>query len=166
MATDKQKTKVQFLIEKDYDENDKETFVENHVFAYFPDDVYNHDNRRTCYAHIGQHSGCHPKYAKECKEATPEQYNDLKIELEGLGYSLEIVGGVPLTIKNKKLTYDDIKIGGEVWLSWPYNGSKGIVKQIQNFSCMEIDEPIFHVQMGFVSFHFGLKYILKYYINE
>jgi hypothetical protein len=44
---------------------------------------------RTCYSHIGQHSACHPDYAKECKEAT--DYQELKEELESIGYSLNIL---------------------------------------------------------------------------
>jgi hypothetical protein len=77
------KTKVLFLIEQEEDCDD--------VFAYFPEEVHN-GIIMTCYAHIGQHSACHPDYARDCKEATPEQYNDLKEELEkSVGYELEIL---------------------------------------------------------------------------
>lgn len=91
------KTKVLFLIDKPVDEftGKDEKIVGGEVFAYFPEMIhsfnwYSPDNM-TCYSHIGQHSACHPDYAKECKEATPEQYNDLKRELEGLGYELEVL---------------------------------------------------------------------------
>lgn len=62
-------------------------------FAFFPNDRYNHHERGvfTSYAHIGQHSACHIDYAKECEPATPEQYSELKTELEGIGYKLNIL---------------------------------------------------------------------------
>lgn len=83
------KTKVKFLIEKPEDNYSGE------VFAFFPDDNYTNfsTDTKTCYAHTGQHSACHIDYAGECKEATPEQYNDLKNELTGIGYKLEILTG-------------------------------------------------------------------------
>jgi hypothetical protein len=83
MKKDNQKTQVLFLNEL------------GGVFAYFPNEIhpfngYRQDNR-TCYSHIGQHSACHPDYAKECKKAAPDQYKDLKQELESVGYNLEIL---------------------------------------------------------------------------
>lgn len=79
------KTKVLFLYNKKNDD----------LFAFFPEEYYNkeHLGERflTCYAHIGQHSACNSDYAKECKEATKEEYNDLKEELESIGYELEIL---------------------------------------------------------------------------
>lgn len=100
MKKDKIITKVKFLIDRPEDE-----FTGEHergttgVFAYFPEKIdlvdhwfdKNKTENRACYSHIGQHSGCHPDYANECKPATPEQYADLKKELEGLGYNLEII---------------------------------------------------------------------------
>ncbi len=86
---------VKFLIERDSEDQDD-------VFAYFPNEKYygNPDTSnagygfdfkmRTSYAHIGQHSACHPDYTKECKPATQEQYKDLKSELESIGYNLKI----------------------------------------------------------------------------
>lgn len=59
------------------------------VFAYFPNMVHN-GKLKTSYAHIGQHSTCHPDYVRKCKKARPDQYELLKIELEGIGYVLEI----------------------------------------------------------------------------
>jgi hypothetical protein len=41
-----------------------------------------------CYSHIGQHSQAAPEYIKRLKKATPEQYKDLKEELESIGYQL------------------------------------------------------------------------------
>lgn len=96
---DKYKTNVRFLIEK------SEGNLPCNVFAFFPNENYyskdnigyggvtkeNWQDMKTCYAHIGQHSSCHINYAKECKDATPTQYNDLKNELQGLGYNLTVI---------------------------------------------------------------------------
>jgi hypothetical protein len=77
------KIKVLFLFEKD-------SLTE--VFAFFPEDDYNQvEGIKTCYAHIGQHSACHIDYAAECKPAGPEHYQQLKEELESIGYELEIL---------------------------------------------------------------------------
>lgn len=81
-----EKTEVVFLVNDNDPDNDD-------VFAYFPN--INHDVRgefKTSYSHIGQHSACHPDYADESRLATPEEYNDLKNELENqVGYNLEII---------------------------------------------------------------------------
>lgn len=83
MKTDKHKTKVKFLIHPKYG---------NEVFAFFPAEKWSiQENMFSSYAHIGQHSPCHIDYANECINATPEQYNDLKKELETIGYNLEII---------------------------------------------------------------------------
>ena len=91
MKKDKHVTKVQFLIEK------QEGELPCNVFAFFPEVHYYsklhpaHNDNFSCYAHMGQHSNCHKEYAATCKEASPEQYKDLKAELESIGYNLEIV---------------------------------------------------------------------------
>lgn len=69
-------TRVKFYIEQD---------SQDEVFAYFPDLVWC-DFTKTCYAHIGQHSACHPDYVKDCKEANLLQYLDLFNELQSVGY--------------------------------------------------------------------------------
>ncbi len=90
----KYKTKVKFLV--------KETNTDilkchaDDVYAYFPKEYFSKEipslnHLRTCYAHIGQHSACHPDYAKESRPATPEEYKDLKEELESIGYNLIIL---------------------------------------------------------------------------
>lgn len=91
MKQDKQKTKVLFLIDKPADEFTGKWEIDRlGVFAFFPEEM--HDKElNVCYAHVGQHSSCHPDYAKECVKATQDQYNDLKIELESIGYNLEIL---------------------------------------------------------------------------
>jgi hypothetical protein len=83
------KTKVLFLLETDSD-----TDATGEVFAYFPEENYGSEadpKLVICYAHIGQHSPCHPAYAEQCQTATPEQYADLKSELESIGYNLQVL---------------------------------------------------------------------------
>jgi hypothetical protein len=87
--TDTEVTKVKFLIERDEFIGDKN--IGGDVFAYFPFEFFSFGVTRTCYSHIGQHSCCHPDYAKECKEATKEQYQALKAELESIGYRLKVL---------------------------------------------------------------------------
>lgn len=79
-------TKVLFLINNS--SGDPE------LFAYFPEEK--HDEKYNMgYSHIGQHSAVHPEYAAESREASPEEYQNLKAELEGLvGYNLEILNGL------------------------------------------------------------------------
>jgi hypothetical protein len=80
-------TKVLFLV--------NETDPENHdVFAYFPEETHN-GIYKSGYAHVGQHTAVHPEYAAESREATPEEYADLKAELENqVGYNLEVLNGL------------------------------------------------------------------------
>jgi len=59
---------------------------EGSTFAYFPDEIWDNQNNRTSYAHVGQHGACSPEYVKECKLATLEQYSDLLAELKNTGY--------------------------------------------------------------------------------
>ncbi len=91
MEKDTHITDVQFLLEKD---------SINEVFAYFPKEKYapeefdghfRWEKMFTCYCHVAQHSVCSSDYASECTPATAEQYKDLKAELEGLGYNLNIL---------------------------------------------------------------------------
>lgn len=86
---DKQITKVVFLIDHPMndDVHDSELFA---FFPYMKFTTFPNNDTCTSYTHNGQHSPCSLIYAKECKVATPEQYKDLKRELEWLGYNLEI----------------------------------------------------------------------------
>lgn len=75
-------TQVKFLYNKKSDD----------LFAFFPNEWHNEKLKtKVCYSHIGQHSGCLDAYAKRSQKATPEQYNSLKLELEGQGYNLQII---------------------------------------------------------------------------
>jgi hypothetical protein len=80
------KTKVKFLV------NEREGEPVD-LFAYFPNEQWTNISpfTKTCYSHIGQHSACSPEYANESREATPEEYADLKAELESIGYDLQIM---------------------------------------------------------------------------
>jgi len=80
MKKDNFKTKVIFLYNKQ----------ENDLFAFFPGTLNKLTNKAESYAHMGQHSPCHIDYAKESKFATKKQYHDLFIELENIGYNLQI----------------------------------------------------------------------------
>ncbi len=84
------KTLVRFLIETE----EQKELPQGEVFAYFPQVDYNKTlygtGVKTCYSHIGQHSACNIDYARECKPATPEQYQSLLSELTQLGYNLRI----------------------------------------------------------------------------
>jgi hypothetical protein len=89
---DEQQTKVLFLV-NEKDPNDPD------LFAYFPEENHDREGRyKTGYSHVGQHSAVDPSYAKESREATPEEYQDLKAELEGLGYNLDVLNGANNTI--------------------------------------------------------------------
>jgi hypothetical protein len=74
------KTKVKFLY---HEENED-------LMAYFPCEEFS-EGYKTSYSHIGQHSACHPNYAKECREATMLEYLDLFNELQSIGYRLELI---------------------------------------------------------------------------
>jgi hypothetical protein len=80
------KTKVKFLV------NEREGEPVD-LFAYFPAEYWANFSHltKTCYSHIGQHSACSTEYANESREATPEEYADLKAELESIGYDLQIM---------------------------------------------------------------------------
>lgn len=79
---DTEETPVLFRKEKDGDTTA--------VFPCEPHDYYG--KLMTCYAHIGQHSGCSFEWYRSTKPALPEEYADLKAELEGApyGYKLKV----------------------------------------------------------------------------
>ncbi len=81
--TDNEKVTVTFYLDAD---------GSGDVFAYFPEMNYDRSgDLKSCYAHVGQHSSCSPNYVQDCELATPEQYSDLKHELESIGYNLNII---------------------------------------------------------------------------
>jgi len=68
-------------------------FKNGDVIAIFPEMLGNWKTH-TCesYMHIGQHGACDPQYLIDeiTKLATPDEYNDLKLELESIGYDLQV----------------------------------------------------------------------------
>jgi hypothetical protein len=50
------------------------------------------------YMHVGQHGGCDPSILSITTLATPDEYAELKKELESIGYTLDIV---------KRIQYED-----------------------------------------------------------
>jgi hypothetical protein len=82
MLKDIEKTKVIFRTFK------------GEVTAIFPEECGD-NNYGTCmsYQHFGQHGSCDPNMIIDnSKLSTPEEYNDLKNELENqVGYNLEVI---------------------------------------------------------------------------
>ena len=118
---DEQATKVLFLV-NEKDPNDPD------LFAYFPEEEGDRSGNKTAYSHVGQHSAASPAYAEESREATPEEYQDLKAELEGLGYNLDVLNGMT--------EEDGGAMGGAIGAtssmsSGQYTGPLGMKKQVQ-----------------------------------
>ena len=61
------------------------------IVALFPDEPYNYCTPWlvNSYSHIGQHSAASVDLFG-CKAAKPDEYADLKAELESIGYNLDI----------------------------------------------------------------------------
>lgn len=83
-------TLVKFVKDKDGD-------FEGDITAVFPQLKYNKklfgNDTYMGYAHIGQHGGVSKEWIKEHTiPAEVSEYSDLKKELEGIGYSLKIIG--------------------------------------------------------------------------
>lgn len=79
------------------------------VFAVFPNMIHSFNGYRkdnvTCYSHVGQHSACHPDYYQKLRLAKEDEYLDLKKELEGQGYCLNILTKKPRITKVKTVSY-------------------------------------------------------------
>ncbi len=63
----------------------------NSIVAVFPYIKADSQGNCVCYAHLGQHSACCREWYMEQEMATPDEYADLKKELEDLGYNLKLV---------------------------------------------------------------------------
>lgn len=62
------------------------------IEAFFPYDISDLRGNITCYAHIGQHSGaCWDYYLRNTVPAKENEYQDLKTELESIGYNLKVI---------------------------------------------------------------------------
>lgn len=85
MEKDMEKTDVIFRCDKQGD-------FKGDVFALFPHEVSCSDGSVTFYAHIGQHGlADYKKCMRKSRTATEKESTDLKKEMEGLGYNLNIV---------------------------------------------------------------------------
>ncbi len=61
------------------------------VYALFPEDRFSYDLSCTAYQHVGQHCGAdYTGCIARSRPAAPEEYADLKKELERVGYRLKI----------------------------------------------------------------------------
>lgn len=79
MEKDNFKTKVVFR-----------KWPEGDILALFPE-IDEGNYKCSSYMHIGQHSGAdYTGCIQSTKAAIPEEYADLKRELEGLGYDLDV----------------------------------------------------------------------------
>lgn len=65
-------------------------FKNGDVLAVFPYEISNRTNVLS-YMHVGQHSDCAWDINNSTKAATESEYNDLKIELESIGYKLNVI---------------------------------------------------------------------------
>ena len=80
MKQDKQETEVIFR-----------KFPEGDIIAIFPFEEWDRKGNYSSYMHVGQHGGCSPDLAKELVRPGEEEYQDLKEELESIGYNLEVL---------------------------------------------------------------------------
>ena len=80
MEKDNFKTDVMFRVERD-----------GTILAVFPHKVQTKDGFVSCYDSVSGHNVMDYKYRKHTKKGKPEQYADLKQELESIGYDLNIV---------------------------------------------------------------------------
>jgi hypothetical protein len=62
------------------------------ILALFPDIIEKPNGACSCYQHVGQHGSADYNYCIDelTIPAKPEEYKDLKEELESLGYKLKI----------------------------------------------------------------------------
>jgi hypothetical protein len=59
------------------------------VIALFPEEKFG--EYISSYMHVGQHSEATPALLNDLENATPQEFFDLKSELESIGYNLEVL---------------------------------------------------------------------------
>jgi hypothetical protein len=85
MKKDTNKTDVVFRIDTTPD-------FKGTCFALFPHEVADHSGNVTFYQHVGQHSAADYGFCiQKSRPATNKEFADLKKELSGIGYNLNIV---------------------------------------------------------------------------
>lgn len=69
---------------------------ETDILAVFPDIIEQpgDEGRILTYSHVGQHGYASLEYVEELEDATPEEYEPLKEELEGQGYVLNVLNSL------------------------------------------------------------------------
>ena len=87
MKKDKHETKVVF-IEFDCKDGTTETT------ALFPEIEADMNGNILCYAHIGQHGAARPELIVTERLSTFNEYEELKNELENIGYNLKVLHGL------------------------------------------------------------------------
>lgn len=76
------------------------------VTAVFPCEPAAYDGHTmTCYAHVGQHGGCDLGWYYETRPALPDEYADLKAELESApyGYRFKVYQRINRTLRVRRL---------------------------------------------------------------
>jgi len=127
---DNKKTKVVFLVHKS--DNDS-----SNVLAYFPDEPYDNYGNYMGYSHITQYGAVSPEYAKKCRLATQDEYEDLKNELEQIGYNLDVVNTIDETTTSAS--------------SGSYSGNFSTQKKFSNDTNDNVDETVTSSSSGFYS---------------
>jgi hypothetical protein len=64
---------------------------QNEVIALFPKEVWDNRGNISSYQRVGQHGGASRFLLKELQVSMPWEYANLQIELESIGYDLEII---------------------------------------------------------------------------
>ncbi len=68
--------------------------IQGELIAFILDDkghiVDANPGHIVCYAHIGQHSEADYGYYRKGRQATPQEYANLKTEMESIGYEITI----------------------------------------------------------------------------
>lgn len=85
MTQDTHKTDVVFRVDTTKD-------FKGTIFALLPHEAYNNLGHVTSYQHVGQHSGADYKHCiAKSRPAKENDYKDLKIEMESIGYNLNVI---------------------------------------------------------------------------
>jgi hypothetical protein len=81
-----------FVTEVIFRKETREKAFKGEIFALFPYFIYNYTGLIYSYAHVGQHSGADYNHCIESScPAKGNEYEDLKTELELLGYNLNVI---------------------------------------------------------------------------
>ena len=78
-------------------------YKDNDIIAIFPEEPGNMD-KHTCmsYMHIGQHGACNPSIISDTTLASKEEFQELKNELESIGYNLVVISRISSLMNSKR----------------------------------------------------------------